>query len=575
MRENEYKKTNVEVLNQRFRDAGFSDDAYVSIMQSIANGRDEDIMDSIDAMDRQEFDRFFKEVVVPRSANLIRSMSMKYPNESENLARLQVNLARSAGEWDRDRFKQVLGRKDRKDTVDGVERVSKATIGNLSDQDILTLRNAGIDEAEALRMAERFNAEDRAIRAEEMRKKYDQELMENRRQQASEYPYNIFELESPHNEHWLSNWLKAGVNSIGGSIMEMVAPEVVETNRQAIREGRDPRWSDIFGASGKDLGFNLAALYTPVAAGGAVTRLMPKAGRVAQGMASSVLGGAGIAAETLARQAASDYYDIDPETAGKAGLIAGTIPAFVSMATSKISSIPGAQRFMRPVMRRVRGLGAGPIEIESEQAAEKFDELMDAYRKATEKGLTRKQRVMFVDAMRRKAEEAAAFINSSWRRAGYGNNVTADDVIKMLKSRARNNPAKKFYEAPTQQEIENAVWKKARYEGVDSDDAAEALERMETQWPNTYNEVMYPTDVNPMQKAFSTAINAANDVGGVVEPVSEFRNSKKAPSAKLKKLMNEDPNLIQQWKLGFRPHKGVNDSLYEEWVEKYGNRYRQ
>lgn len=565
-------------LYNKFKAAGFSDSDYKAIMNDFMKTYDGDFASDLEAMDRDTFDALVKYRILPYAQESLDMAATKYPKQKEHLGKLGAGLTKVLDPWTRERFLNTMLRKATKDTLpDGTIKEEPPHIGHIGPLDRNLLRAEGLDDDEIKYYADKFTREYMQDRAKQIMAGWNDSLSTNREMLAARVPDEMIDSE----DHPILSKL----NPVVGTLSKIFAPEVVAETKQAMLEGREPNYLK---AGLKDAVVGAASMVIPGKIGGKVAtyagaRIAPKAANWLSGISKSArvapmaAKGVPLAADAavegvtdagieLGRQAMSDYYDIDFANAGKAGLVSATIPSMIKGGIALGSQIPGLSKIAQPIAKHVRGVDLEPKEVEQAMA----DQLvMDAKEQAAAvKGTRGKERALANEYKRDKVGQLAEFANEHPNRAGVGVNLTIDETEKLLNKGGKN--LDKVTRPPTRDEFKQMIWNKTHKIGPDSDFAAEAIERFKKQWPEHYKAYNNIADPSWAYKAGNLA-DKFTYFGARTETAQKRNEGRLAPSPELKNVMENDPNLVRQWKANFAPPRNSPEAaLYREWKQKYG-----
>lgn len=546
------ERQKIRKLYERLSMAGFSDRHYQNLMRMLDDASDGDIVDLVTAMDNDEFEDFFRTIVVPISARVVREEMKHFPKNADELALAQVRLARSEESWDLDRFKSTIGRKPKKDTVDGKEVTRPSPIGEITDQDYISLKNAGLSDEDIEKYTSKFRNEERKRTldeqlkiSEKQRKKIDEEIKAKREQLANEIANDMYYEFSP-DDGPLKRAAKIVGNTVLGTGVDLFFPETKAEAMQAVIDARDPN----YGSVAKDFAFNTALALTPIG----VAKGVEKAGiHGIKNAAANFAGNFGLfTAENLARQGLSDHYRVDLPSAAFAAGVGATVPATLSAALYGVNKyIPSARRYTQPALRRAKGLVEGAESSEVEQFEQAADDAFNAITANNKKIPEWKKNIVNIVA-NRKSQQVAERLTKITGRV-----YDTDVVMQMLSTKEGLNAVKKMLQAPTPEMIGTA--------------SGDMLERYEMAFPGVVNEVLESnTPTSGLARGVDILSRGAEDYGGVIEPIREVNNWGRMPSDSLRHLMDVDPAMVQRW--GAHENPTVPDSLgglYEEWKSKY------
>lgn len=545
-------KTNVQLLRERFIRAGYSQNGRDAIMGSISGGNDKELQETINSMDRLSFEEFFRNVVIPASATLTRSMIEKFPKETESLSRKQTSLAKMGNEWDGDRFRSVIGRKPRKAMYNGKEVTLPARIGEINEQDILNLLNEGLSIEEIQNYANKFRGEEEAEfykRQGELIKKTRKELEERQRKERETNAKNATDYlwEFSPDDSKVARALKIAGNTAIGTGIDVFLPEVRAEFERAISEGRDPR---AVRALIKDFGFNALMGTTPIG----VSKLVAKTGlKGLKNVGANVAGNlSALTLENMARQGSSDHYRFDPKNALKAAAIGATIPGILTSGLMGATRLfPSLQKYTRPALRRAKGLMEGP-EASEVEVFEQYADDVHNFMSHIGNGESWSQNNAY-----RAASERAQLLANRMNTIYGTDEFNQGQIMNMVSTRKGLKEFKNMLQAPTPEEY-----------GMMSDANAK---RAETAFPGIVNEIKENSiHTDGISKSVDLASRLAEDYGGFIEPVREvYSGWGRMPSRRLDSLMNENPILIQGWENGVDNQDSSIMELYDEWVDKY------
>ena len=350
-----------------------------------------------------------------------------------------------------------------------------------------------------------------------------------------------------------------------GSLLQMGWPELSRWGSQAIKSGNVDSWG-LAKAIAKDALVGIGSGLTGGAAGAIVRNPIARSG---------IQGGLDAAIEA-GREAASDYYEMDPANIAATGTVSATLPAAVGGVAGMLGHIPGLGRITRPIQRRLRGNMADAAEAEAASARNLKEETANAIRQS-EGGDFAAQ-----EAKNTMLDKVAGFIEESPERVADEFPLTRETVTDIVMD---PDWSKKYFEPPTRSDINKALEMRATSTADDmielggklvnkSDVADEWLGKASKQWQANYDKAIKPA---MPETTLDKVINAGVDAASRVETMRQRSKGQKAPDVEfsqgLKDVMGADPELIRMWEMGFAPN--ANDPLtylYNEWKEKTGRK---
>lgn len=350
--------------------------------------------------------------------------------------------------------------------------------------------------------------------------------------------------------------------SLAGTALGAIAPEVTGYQLEAIRSGKEDGWK-LAKAIAKDAVVDLASL----GAGWGVGKF------IASPYVQAAVSGAADAAIEAGRQAASDYYKMDPANIAAVGGVSATLPGIVGGVAGYAGRIPGLRRLVNPIQRKIRGMLPDAAQEEAARAKSMHARAVEAV-EAAESGdpLAREGAT---DAL----EQVRSFMEESPARAYSGTPLTRDDIRDIVMD---PELAREYFVPPSAGEFtENIVRRSAGPEQVvdvggrtklASDAAEEWLDRAKKQWPETYRKVSTP---EPKPTILDKIGEGLVDFGSREETLRRRAQGEKStslkPSRGLEELMASDPKMVRMWEAGFAPRgNDALNSLYNEWKEKFG-----
>ena len=351
--------------------------------------------------------------------------------------------------------------------------------------------------------------------------------------------------------------------SMLGSVLGTISPEVTNMTIDAMRKGKDPSSWEYAKAIAKDALVGIGSLYAGAAAGKVVSNPA----------AQSVLGGVIDAGIEGARQGMSDYSEFDPANIAATGWTSMSIPAGAGLLTGAIGKIQSLKRLTRPLMKKIYGIDMDPAAQEAASATARKNATRDAILKAETGEPIAKE--LETDAL----DELVPFMEQSPTRAYDQTPLTRDEVRDIVMDPDRSA---RYFNPPTADEFNDMIVKrnlKGAGDIVDvggaprfeSDVAEDWLGRAKAQWPENW-------------KASAGAGRKPNflerHIGNVVDIASREETMRQRPKGKamvdnsvspaLQQVMETDPTTIRMWKAGFVPHSGPEKELYDEWKAKVG-----
>ena len=337
--------------------------------------------------------------------------------------------------------------------------------------------------------------------------------------------------------------------SMLGSVLGTISPEVTNMTIDAIRKGKDPSSWEYAKAIAKDALVGFGSLY----AGGAAGKV------VSNPAAQSVLGGVIDAGIEGARQGMSDYSDWDIGNIVNTGWTSTSIPAGAGLLTGAIGRIQSLKRLTRPLMKKIYGIDMDPAATEAASAAARKEAARDAILKAETGEPIAKE--LETDAL----DELVPFMEQSPTRAYDQTPLTRDEVRDIVMDPARSA---RYFNPPTVGEFNDMIVKrnmKGAGDIVDvggtprfeSDVAEDWLGRAKAQWPENW-------------KASAGAGRKPNflerNIGNVVDVASREETMRQRAKGKatvdnsvspaLQQVMESDPDIIRMWKAGCVPNGG-------------------
>lgn len=352
--------------------------------------------------------------------------------------------------------------------------------------------------------------------------------------------------------------------SMPGTILGVLSPEVTAYQLEAIRRGEEDSWK-LAKAIAKDALVGVGSLFT----GGAAGRMTAKPAMQA------LLGGAIDAGIEAGRQAASDYYDFDPANIAATGTTSATMPSIIGATAGLLGGIPGARRIINPIQRKLKGMLPDPAEEEMLRAKSIQKRAEEATAAAYEGG----------DMLAREGADdlladAKQFMENSPQRVFEPTPLTTERVRDIVMD---PDLASRYFEPPTRENFLDMIVRRNTGGPEDivniggtqkyaSDVAEEWIGKAKTQWPETYKKMSTPEPPKTMLDKIGESLVDIGSRGETARRRSQGSKSvPTAPSRALEELMTTDPELIKMWQAGFAPRG--NDALvklYEEWKSKFG-----
>lgn len=351
--------------------------------------------------------------------------------------------------------------------------------------------------------------------------------------------------------------------SMLGTVLGTISPEVTNLNLDAIRKGKDPSSWEYAKAIAKDALVGIGSLY----AGGAAGKV------VSNPAAQSLLGGVIDAGIEGARQGMSDYSDWDIGNIAATGATSATIPALAGMVTAGLGRLPGLRRFTRPLMKKIYGIDNDPAAMEAAKAKAAKESAQDAILKAeTGDPLARELEADILD-------ETGSFMENSPTRAYDRTPLTRDEVRDIVMDQERAN---RYFEPPTPEEFRQMIRRRNESGAEDiinvngkevfgSDMAEDWLGRAKAQWPENWKQA---TGSNRKPNFLERHVGDLVDIGSREETMRQRSKGKarvdNSVSPALQQVMEMDPATIRMWEAGFAPNSGPEKELYDEWKAKVG-----
>ena len=351
--------------------------------------------------------------------------------------------------------------------------------------------------------------------------------------------------------------------SMLGSVLGAISPEVTNLSLDAIRKGKDPSSWEYAKAIAKDALVGIGSLYAGAGAGKVVSNPA----------AQSVLGGVIDAGIEGARQGMSDYSEFDPANIAATGAISATIPALAGMVTSGLGRLPGFRRFTRPLMKKIYGIDNDPAAMEVAKANAAKESAQDAILKAeTGDPLARELEADILD-------ETGSFMENSPTRAYDKTPLTRDEVRDIVMDPERSG---RYFEPPSPDEFREMIRRRNESGAEDiidiggekvfgSDMAGDWLERAKAQWPENWKQA---TGNNRKPNFLERHVGDLVDIGSREETMRQRSKGKVKPdnsvSPALLQVLEADPTIVRMWKAGFVPNSGSEKELYDEWKAKIG-----
>lgn len=350
-----------------------------------------------------------------------------------------------------------------------------------------------------------------------------------------------------------------------GSLLQMGWPELSRWGSQAIKSGKVDSWG-LAKAIAKDALVGIGSGLTGGAAGAIVRNPVARAG---------IQGGLDAAIEA-GREAASDYYEMDPANIATVGTVSATLPAAVGGVAGMLGHIPGLGRIVRPVQRRLKGNMSDAAEAEAASARNLKEETANAIRQSEGGDLAAQE------ARNTMLDKAAEFIGESPNRVADEFPLTREVVTDIVMD---PDWSKKYFEPPTRSDINKALEMRSTAGAEDvvelngklvnkSDVADEWLAKASRQWQANYDKAIKPA---MPETTLDKVIGAGVDAASRIETMRQRPKGQKAPDVEfsqgLKDVTGADPQLIRMWEMGFAPN--ANDPLtylYNEWKEKTGRK---
>lgn len=351
--------------------------------------------------------------------------------------------------------------------------------------------------------------------------------------------------------------------SMLGSVLGAISPEVTNLSLDAIRKGKDPSSWEYAKAIAKDALVGIGSLYAGAGAGKVVTNPA----------AQSVLGGVVDAGIEGARQGMSDYSEFDPANIAATGFTSATIPALAGTVTLALGRLPGLRRFTRPLMKKIYGIDNDPAAMEVAKANAAKESAQDAILKAeTGDPLARELEADILD-------ETGSFMENSPTRAYDRTPLTRDEVRDIVMDPERSG---KYFEPPSPDEFREMVRRRNESGPEDiidiggetvfgSDMAGDWLERAKAQWPENWKQA---TGSDRKPNFLERHVGDLVDIGSREETLRQRSKGKvkedTSVSPALLQVLESDPTIVRMWKAGFVPNSGPEKELYDEWKAKIG-----
>lgn len=351
--------------------------------------------------------------------------------------------------------------------------------------------------------------------------------------------------------------------SMLGSVLGAISPEVTSLSLDAIRKGKDPSSWEYAKAIAKDALVGIGSLYAGAGAGKVVSNPA----------AQSVLGGVIDAGIEGARQGLSDYSEFDPANIAATGATSATIPALAGMVTSGLGRLPGLRRFTRPLMKKIYGIDNDPAAMEVAKANAAKESAQDAILKAeTGDPLARELEADILD-------ETGSFMENSPARAYDRTPLTRDEVRDIVMDPERSG---KYFEPPSPDEFREMIRRRNESGPEDiinvggeevfgSDMAGDWLDRAKAQWPENWKQA---TGSDRKPNFLERHVGDLVDIGSREETMRQRSKGKvkedTSVSPALLQVLESDPTIVRMWKAGFVPNSGPEKELYDEWKAKIG-----
>lgn len=349
--------------------------------------------------------------------------------------------------------------------------------------------------------------------------------------------------------------------SMLGSVLGTISPEVTNLNLDAIRKGRDPSSWEYAKAIAKDALVGIGSLYAGAGAGKVVTNPA----------AQALLGGVIDAGIEGVRQGLSDYSEFDPANIAATGATSATIPALAGMVVSGLGRLPGLRRFTRPLMKKIYGIDNDPAAMEVAKVNAAKESAQDAILKAeTDDPLARELEADILD-------EIGSFMENSPTRAYDRTPLTRDEARDIVMDPER---AGKYFEPPTPDEFREMIRRRNEAGPEDvidiggetvfgSDMAEDWLSRAKAQWPENWKQA---TGSDRKPNFLERHVGDLVDIGSREETMRQRSKGRlmqdMSISMPLQALMEDNPELIRMWQAGFVPNGGPEKELYDEWKAK-------
>ena len=349
--------------------------------------------------------------------------------------------------------------------------------------------------------------------------------------------------------------------SMLGSVLGTISPEVTNLNLDAIRDGRDPSSWEYAKAIAKDALVGIGSLYAGAGAGKLVSNPA----------AQAMLGGVIDAGIEGARQGISNYSDWDIGNIAATGTTSATIPALAGMVTAGLGRLPGLKRFTRPLMKKIYGIDNDPAAMEAAAAQAKRDATRDAVVKAeTGDPLAKELEADILDETRKFIEDSPSEVLSD-------EPVTKDRVRDIVMDEGL---ADRYFKPPTPEEFSGMIQRRNNKGAGDvidiggrqryaSDVAEDWVGRAKAQWPEAWKSI---TGNRRPPNFLERHVGDLVDFGSREETMRQRSKGRlmqdRSISVPLQTLMAEDPDLIRMWQAGFVPNGGPEKELYDEWKAK-------
>lgn len=571
---------------------------------------DKELGKTLDNMSAEEF-YDWQNKVIPMLVDKASGWSVKHKNDPYEKKWADAATAISGmnpNGWNREKFLNTLGRSKKSDKEllemsanvpkgSVLERIMKDPhIGELDDTDYAKLRSAGLYDDEIAFLADRFRKEYQGEIADIAKK---ETKNENKKADIA----NVKEFESPNTfEDWLAS---KGLKFLAPEKWAMMREDVVNRDDRGATEGvtdpskayqaakylfdleKDGGWKDEL----RNLLFGLSGYANKIPG-------VSKLGAVGDVYAAPVAIGVG----DMASDALSDYYEVNPAKSFTASTLAGTLPTLTTYAP-KLAQASGNAKLVTAARKAVKRLRRGldsPAAMEQSALQDKVNDIFGIMAAGKAEGNAfRKADIMSAQ------NELVDLLNASPKAmlARQGKQYTRGELIDELNSGTMTIEKASGFMTPLSKEeyisladniknrkvkpiIGKKDWDKLsekqkkvheknerdlRQQELDIANADMQLDLQDRLFPLTVKDWKEAPSIGSqgkLEKKFDRLTQAANIVGGTMEPLVETRWNVALP-------WQGDNNPVNADKVA-RTHNWtpadslvITDPLYEEWLKEH------